>query len=200
MQQNILRRILAPFSRYDEWEHWNSRSDPNAPKGWDGATLSYDVNYLRERLQGCDEILELGPGVGRTLAAHSPQSRITCYDITGNYRTQLLTRARELDLDVRLDVARSPDEPLPYEDGSFAAAVASQVFQHQRPERIERVMSELIRAAGEIIVIASYGRSKHKRSAHAFHHDYPELCARISCEMNHVRVREGRIYFVYRRP
>jgi SAM-dependent methyltransferase len=198
----MLSRIVNSFSKYDEWKYWNSLSDPNARKGWEEDTLRDDVNYIREHLQGCEEILELGPGVGRTLPAHSRQSHITCYDITGNYRTRLLERAKELSLSVDHVVAQSLDEPLPYEDASFDAAVASAVLLHQRRERIQAVMAELIRVSRKAIAITSYGtpnRRTDNRSAHAFHHDYPDLCARIGCEMNHVRVIRGRLYFVYRR-
>jgi SAM-dependent methyltransferase len=192
-------RILQSLSRYDEWNYWNSRVDPNATKGWDEETLRDDVDYLREHLRGCAEILEFGPGVGRTFSAHSPRSRITCYDVTANYRIRLLERAKELGLHVQHDVAGSLHEPLPYGDSSFDAAVTSQVLLHQRPERIETVMAELIRVSHQVIAITSYGKPvRMTRGMHAFHHDYPVICSRIGCEMNHVRVRKGRLYFVYR--
>jgi SAM-dependent methyltransferase len=193
-----LRGFLDPWHRYDEWRYWNARGDPNASKGWDDKVLKDDVMYIREHLRHCEEVLELGPGVGRTLAAHSPEARITCYDITGNFRTALLERSRELNLNVEHHVARDPHEPLPYPDGSFDAAVASQVLLHQRPDHIERVMAELIRVSAKVVVSTSYGHERvQSRAAHAFHHDYPEICARLACEMNHVRVMDGRLYFVY---
>lgn len=195
-----LSRVLQLFSTYDEWRYWNSRADPNASKGWEEERLRYDTAYIRSRLHGCERILELGPGVGRTFGAHSPEARITCYDITENYRRRLLERAKDLNLKVTHEVARSLDAPLPYGKAAFDAAVASQVLQHQRPERIERVMAELVRVAEKVVAIASWGKKSGRgRSRHAFNHDYVEICAEIGCEMNHVRLNDGTIYFVCNR-
>jgi SAM-dependent methyltransferase len=199
LMNRLIRRILQRFSSYDERTYWSARSDPNSPAGWHDETLQHDIAYIREHLRGCREILEFGPGVGRTLPAHSRETRITGYDITGNYRDRLLLRAHGLRLDLTLDVAHEHAEGLPYADGSFDAAVASAVLQHQRPERIEQVMRELARVGGKVIVIASHcGSARRTRATHSFQHDYAAICARIGCAVEHAHTDKGRRYFVYR--
>lgn len=196
---SIVRRIVRRFSRYDEARYWRSRRDPNAPKAREPDRLQFDCAYIRDLLDGAGRVLEFGPGVGRTFGAYSPGTRIVCYDITANYRERLQERAEALSLDVTHEVAPSVEAVLPYRDVAFGAAVASQVLQHQRPERIERVMGELIRVAEKVIVTSSWGRTRARRHSHSFHHDYVTLCAAIGCEMHHVRLMDGTIYFVYTR-
>jgi SAM-dependent methyltransferase len=194
-----IRHWWRPASAYDEWTYWNSRTDPNAPSGLSGRGLDDDIAYIRTHVNGCTRILEFGPGVGRTFTAHTPDAGITCYDITPNYRDRLLARAQALGLRVRFDLAESLDAPLPYPDHAFDVAVASKVFLHQRPERIDRVMSELARVAGRVVAISTVDTGKLVPAPHCFYHDYAAICERIGCEIVHRQEHEGTLRFVYRR-
>lgn len=195
-----VRQWRRPKPAYDEWTFWNSRPNPNAPAGLSGRQLDDDITYIRAQVAGCTRILELGPGVGRTFAAHEPGADITCYDITPNYRERLLARAHALGLRVRFDLAPSLDAPLPYPDNAFEVGVACKVFQHQRPERIERVMAELARVAERVVAPTTVDTGRSVPASHCFYHDYAAICAGIGCEIMHQQQDElGTFRFVYRR-
>lgn len=192
--------MWRPAPDYNEWTYWNSRIDPNAPSGLSGRGLEDDVSYIRAHVAGCTRVLELGPGVGRTFGAHAPGSDITCYDITPNYYHRLLARADAFGLRVRFDLASSLDAPLPYPDHAFDVGVASKVFLHQRPERIDLVMAELARVAERVVAVTTvYPTGPSVPASHCFYHDYAAICARIGCEIVHQQEEHETLRFVYRR-
>lgn len=182
---------------YDEWRYWNSRSDPNSSKGWAPGILDTTIEFIHKHTIDCSNVLELGPGVGRTLDAYKPRQKIRAYDISGLYQKQLLSRAQKLNLKIEVDLAKQPGEPLPYENKQFSAGVASQVLMHQRPENIEFVMRELIRCCSKVIVITGYGCGKFKEK-HVFDHDYPAICSFLNCEMHYVRSCYKLLFFIYK--
>ncbi len=195
-----VQRVVRFFTPYDEWKYWNRRADPNVAKGWDEERLAYDAGYIREHVAGCRNILEFGPGVGRTFEAYTPEARITCLDVTENYRVRLLERAQTLNLKVTHRLAAAGETRLPFDPDEFDATVASQVLQHQRPDRVAEVMGELIRVARRVVAIASWGRDGlRSRRSHVYHHDYVTLCGQLGCQMDHVRLNDGTVYFIYRR-
>jgi SAM-dependent methyltransferase len=204
MPKSLIRRIAgklrntnAASADYDEYTYWNKREDPNNPDGWTDERRLRCIDYIREQTEGCTSILELGPGVGRTLEAHTPARRIRGYDISELYKDRLLARANELGLNMELDIASAPNEPLPYQDKEFDAGVSCQVLLHQKPEHIERVMAELIRVCKKAIVITGGYRVGDLRGQHVFNHDYPSICTNIGCEMHHVRAYPPLIFYVY---
>jgi len=95
--------------RYNEWSYWRSRSDPNNRNGWDEEQRQRDIEYIRRYTSHDDDVLEFGPGVGRTLEAYYGRAKISGYDITGNYEHDLQRRAREIGLGVDLTVAKEAE-------------------------------------------------------------------------------------------
>ena len=196
MISRLIQRALSKHD-YEEWTYWNKRQDPNVAAGWDPDFLKSSIDYIRRHTENCDSVLELGPGVGRTLDAYSKECDIRAYDISQLYREKLLAKVQTLGLKLQLDLAQVPGEDLPYGDRQFEAGVASQVFLHQRPQNIEHMMREMIRVCEKVVVITGgYGRAP-RRADHVFGHDYPTLCARLGCEMHHVRAQPPQLFFVY---
>lgn len=198
--KTLVKRLLgiqaASPMVYEEHAYWNQRHDPNSPEGWEDAHLRMTVEYIREHTKDSHHVLELGPGVGRTLEAHPPGRKVTGYDISTLYRDRIKERARELGIDFTLDIASSDNGVLPYGDHAFDVGVSSQVFLHQRPERIEKMMREMARVCVRVVVVTG-GYRISRRAAHVFDHDYPAITTVIGCEMNHVRAWPPHLFFVY---
>lgn len=200
--KRIIKRLFGSGSNetqqaYDERSYWGKREDPNAKEGWEEQHLAMTVNYLREHTEGAKSVLEIGPGVGRTLDAHSSDRKITGFDISNMYRERVCARAAELGLDFTLDIAEEGVDAFPYTDQQFDVGVSSQVFLHQKPENIKHMMSEMIRVCQKVVVVT--GGYRFKGAAHVFDHDYPALATELGCEMNHVRAWTPHILFVYQR-
>jgi SAM-dependent methyltransferase len=193
--KKLVGKNTPPKPEYEEAEYWNSRQDPNAPEGWAPEHLKTTIDYIREHTTGARSVFEIGPGVGRTLEAHSPGCSIQCYDISSLYQERLLQRARELGLDLKLDIAEPGSGRLPYADQEFGVGVASQVFLHQRPENIARMMQEMARICRKVVVVT--GGYAMPGADHVFPHDYPAICTSIGCEMHFVRALPPHIFFVY---
>jgi len=196
----ILSRIIKPIrqtQKYDESTYWNKRQDPNAVEGWEPEHLQTTINYIIEHISDCHTILEIGPGVGRTLPAYTPDLSIQCYEISSLYKERLFTCAKELKLNIGLDIATQKNQVLPYNDKQFDAGVACQVFLHQRPENIEKMMHEMSRTCKKVVVIT--GGYMMTGADHVFSHDYPAICTAIGCEMHYVRALPPHIFFVYKR-
>lgn len=200
--RDIIKRIFGSGNTeqsqvYDERSYWGKRQDPNAKEGWEEQHLAMTVNYIREQSKGANTVLEIGPGVGRTLDAHSTGRKITGYDISDLYKDRVCARAKELGLDFSLDIAVEGAERFPYTDGQFDVGVSSQVFLHQKPENIKHMMSEMARVCQKVVVVT--GGYRFKGAAHVFDHDYPALATELGCEMNHVRAWTPHILFVYQK-
>lgn len=183
---------------YDEFSYWNSRTDPNAPSGWDEDRLNYDIGYIKTHTDDCERVLEIGPGVGRVLEAYSSRQIITCYDISSLYKERLHNKADVLGLNIKIDIAAKFSERLPYDECAFDACVMAQVLLHQRPENVRPLMKEAARVARKVVVISGYHVAEGDVS-HVFRHDYPESCTSLGCKMDDVRAWGGSIYFVFKK-
>ncbi len=199
--KKILRRILrlssAPERAYDERAYWNQRQDPNAKEGWEEAHLNQTIAFIRKHTAGAKTVLEIGPGVGRTLPAHTPDRKITGLDISSLYMERLLDRAKELGLSMTLDIAEEGASNFPYETDSFDVGVSCQVFLHQRPDHIVSMMQEMSRVCGKVVVVTGGYRYGSESAGHVFGHDYPAIAANIGCELNNVQAFPPHIFFTY---
>ena len=119
---------------YDPFTYWNSRSNPNNTEGTDAARVAFDTGYIASAVSHLDPVLELGPGVGRTLGAYARGRNITALDLSRAYTDKLLLRASELGLTLTPLYLSSPMDPFPLADKRFPVGVASQVLMHIPPE------------------------------------------------------------------
>ncbi len=170
---------------YNEYEYWNKRKYPNNKKQT-SATLEKHINYIKVHLADANKILDFGSGIGRTFSAYTPGQIIIGCDISTLYAKKVIKKSKQLGLDFELkhitmeDMAR-----LPYDSKSFDVAVSSQVFLHQKPENIIKIMKELCRIAKKVIVISWMDKKitfdkvsapAKAKTRHCFNYNYPEIC------------------------
>jgi ubiquinone/menaquinone biosynthesis C-methylase UbiE len=195
--KSVIKRNLLQILPYNEQKYWNKRSDPNTIRGWFSEFRKLTIEYIKKNVAEAESILELGPGRGRTLEAYNSQQKIRGYDISSLYSEQLMQRAKILNLNIRLDIAESVSSFFPYVENKFDVGVSCQVFLHQRPENIVHVMSEMARVCNKVVTVTGGYSSNRLLARHVFSHDYPTICAKLDCEMNHVIAYPPHIYFSY---
>lgn len=182
---------------YDAVKYWNRRKNPNSSTiGGDTPT---HISFIKKNLKDVCSLLDFGPGVGRLLEAYAGISRIEGYDVSEIYKSELLEKAKQLNLNFSLIVEKKIGK-LPYKDKEFDAAIATEVLLHQKPKYIELVMSELLRVAEKVIVITwmeegvQFGSTS---GPHCFHHNYFDICSRNSWKVFVVEKYKKQTMFVY---
>ena len=107
---------------------------------------------LEARAQPGEQILDFGCGTGqisRELASHG--WHITGADVSGGMLQQAKALAVENCRWVQLDNA--PGSPLPFDDGSFSAAVASSVLEYVAdPKATLQELARVVRAGGWLVI------------------------------------------------
>ena len=174
---------------YDPFTYWNSRANPNNIEGTDAARVAFDSGYIASAVSDLDPVLELGPGVGRTLGAYARGRNITALDLSRAYTDQLLLRGSELGLKLTPLYLSSPMDPFPLADKSFPVGVASQVLMHIPPESVTHSLSELVRVCERVVVISTYQHGAPTISdavTHVFNHDYFSMATDLGCAMHEV--------------
>lgn len=193
-----MKDMLARLKRYDPATYWNSRKNPNNMEGTASQRVAFDTHYIAARVRLASCVLELGPGVGRTLAAYKPNTVVTTLDLSRSYATELEEKASALDLTLDQHYLGSPGDAFPFADKSFQVGVASQVLLHVPPEFIEHTISELTRTCNELTIITAYRHGEptvSSRVKHVFNHDYFNLFSALGCEINGLIAHEGRLCF-----
>jgi ubiquinone/menaquinone biosynthesis C-methylase UbiE len=186
---------------YNILNYWAERENPNKKIHYKDYDKPVHMAFLRKHLKGSSSVLDLGPGVGRLFEAYINIPRVEGYDISDTYKSRALNAAKILNINFNLTIEKKVGN-LPYKDKEFDAAVATEVLLHQPLDRIDVVMSELIRVAKKVIVITWMEsghpvgpRSKH---GHCFHYDYLEICKRNNWEIIYIEKYKTQAMFVYK--
>src|SRR5215213_2503612 len=172
-------------SRYDD-ELWELVPvDPGPPPA-----------HLAEFVRGlgrAGRVLDLGCGDGR-LTAELDADELTAADVSG----VALERARARLPGVRA-VELDPDEPLPFEDGSFDLVVAVETIEHVRD--VQLFLSEIRRVlvpGGELALTTpanlAVGRREHPLSPHLrqfTRRSLRELLGGLGFDVRSLRRRSG---------
>jgi ubiquinone/menaquinone biosynthesis C-methylase UbiE len=188
------------FGKYSALDYWNKRPNPNNEAGESATRVQRDIEYIREGVKGATTILEIGPGVGRTLNAYSSGQKITGYDVSRIYTERLMEKAKGLGLSLEMVYASADAEAFPFSDGQFDVGVSCQVFLHQKPAHLELLMSEMARVCKKVVVVSgNYKRLGWFKHPHVFVHDYLEMSTKLSCVANNVMARDRILYFTYAR-
>ena len=203
--------VQMPTNDYQEDVYWNKRAFPTDPTMLPEKTQEH-IEYIRKQLKSMDErILDFGPGIGRTFEAYKSVYSVDAVDVSMIYTDRVKAEAAKYDFNFNLQyttVKKIQEEGLPFGDKVFDVAVASEVFLHQRPEHIIKIMTELARVAKKVVVISwmvqeakipymELGQEVHGRN-HCFHYHYPALCEALGMSINNEVYTENQIYFTYK--
>lgn len=152
-------------------QYWEKRSNPNTSKSETAPQFLYD--FIRPYLIDKTNILELGPGIGRTFDIYKPDQRINTLDLSTKYIDQITSRAKELGLSVLQNHLDSPSHPFPFDSKVFELGICSQVLMHVPYDCIEFTMSELLRTSMKVVIVTT--KKTHLdgvKARHVFGHDY----------------------------
>jgi len=188
-----LRNVLG--REYDPVEYWKNRENPNNQEGESSERVGYDVAYIRNQIEGCDSILEIGPGVGRTFGAYAGRKVVQTLDITEAYSKKIDKVAGGLGLEVIGSYLQATSDVFPYDDKQFDISVCSQVFLHVDPVSVEHYISEALRVSGKLVVICGGYKLCGEPPSHVFSHDFWELVEKMNLHMDNVKGRNGIAYF-----
>lgn len=198
--KKLAKRIFR--GKYDPAKYWNTRENPNSDSGLADDRVEFDAGYIRAMVGDAKDILELGPGVGRTLRAYSAAHNLTSLDLSTSYSDKLARAASSRGLSLRQLHLDGPDDRFPFDNRRFAVGVCSQVLLHVPPEHVVHSVSELVRVCERVVVITKYRHGAptvDPHVQHVFNHDYFGLCTSLGCSMNELVFNEGRICFVIER-
>jgi len=182
-----MKSASAGGKRYDPMQYWNEREHPNTAE--DPGVSQAHAEFLEKFIGEADEILEIGPGVGRLFPLYRRLKVANTIDISRKYAERLrrAAKARNVPLnDVYLD---GPTQTFPFSDRQFPKGVASFVFLHVPFENIRHTMSEMARVCSQVAIITgvdeNWPKSEAERTptSHCFNHDYRRICSEIRCEV-----------------
>ena len=182
---------------YDPVRYWQARENPNAA-GHDRAP-KFIYEYLRPRVAGKTNVLEVGPGVGRTLDVFDDTQNITTIDISTRYVEKISERASALGLAVSQFHLKCPRDLFPFDDDEFDVGVCVQVLMHVPPDSIEVTLGEMMRTCASSVIVATVDRGGKGKAAHVFEHDYSALVAKLGGEVTDYRVFRRAGCFTVRR-
>jgi len=181
---------------YNEIQYWNKRKNPNSKEGSCNLPVSF-LCYIKKHLEGCNYVLEFGPGVGRVFAAYGSLKQIECFDITNRHLATLTSAARNYNFKMNFTLGHEVGVT-PYKNKEFDATVVCQVLLHQKPQNINRVMKELLRISNKVIVVSWRENGKPIGSGgYCFNYDYLKICNDVGWQTFDVRYDSKHIYFVY---
>lgn len=189
--------------KYDPIEYWNARPHPNTRTN--PGVRDNHARYLSKHLAEADEILEIGPGVGRLFGLYSHLKAVHTVDISRLYKERLRQAAKDNDVTLVDHYLDDPKSDLPFSAGQFSKGIASFVFLHVPFENIRHTMSEMARTCAEVVIISGVDEkwpkteAEKKPSSHCFNHDYEKICAEIGCEVVERTTIDPAFALVYRR-
>ena len=190
---------------YDEFDYWGKRTHPTSE---DELYTDAHVEYIRKAIADAKNVLDFGPGIGRTFAAYKGIGHVEGYDISEIYRERAMKAAMELGINYT-SVLNTSGNPiyLPYFDKQFDAAVACSVLMHQRPQYIVPVMKNLVRVAAKVAVMAWMSRlnyfTPHRNIEeehyymHIFNYDYFQICKENKWRVSDIEYFREQVFFTY---
>lgn len=185
---------------YNEIDYWNKRKNPNSEEGSYNLPVNY-LSYIKKHLEGCNYVLEFGPGVGRVFAAYGSLKQLECFDITNRHLAELNSATKNYNFKMNFTLGYEVGVT-PYKNKEFDATVVCQVLLHQTPNNITKVMTELLRISNKVIVISWFEDSKplcnKDVNNHCFNYDYLKICSDFGWKTFDVRYKPKHIFFVYR--
>jgi len=173
------------IKEYNEVEYWNKRPDPTSGEGL------YQIAYLTYHLKGAKKILDLGPGVGRTLCAYRDAKEVVGIDIASRYTEALMLESMKHNFTFSFyPVMLGELSSLPFKAASFDFAVACQVIMHMKPHYVHRAVLELARVAKEVAVITMMPQDReyddvdteYPKDRYCFNYDMPVVCDNMGME------------------
>jgi len=181
---------------YNEIKYWNKRKNPNSKEGSYNLPVNY-LKYIKKHLEGCNYVLEFGPGVGRVFAAYGLLKQLECFDITNRHLAALSSAAKKYNFKMNFTLGYEVGVT-PYKDKEFDATVVCQVLLHQNPNNIIKVMTELLRISNKVIVVSWREDGKSIGSGgYCFNHDYLKICNDAEWQTSDIRYDSKHIYFIY---
>lgn len=188
---------------YDILEYWRSRENPNSRNGLDEERIKFDANFIRLNTSGSAEVLELGPGTGRTFGAYGAGRKICTLDVTDNYSRALHEEAAKHGSVLNENFITDIRAPFPFEDDQFEYGVAFQVFIHQPTDVFALAFSELARTCKSLIfaagIHANSPLSVKPVGDHVFAHDYLAAVEQCDLQFSNLTFRAGHLYGVTKR-
>lgn len=185
---------------YNEIKYWRNREHPNSALTVEPPPieeLNY-FSYIKKNLIGCNSALDFGPGVGRTFVAYESLAQLECFDITDKHSNTLKDVAKNYNFKFNFTLGNKIGVT-PYRDKEFDAAISCQVFLHQKPNKIQKIMRELLRVANKVIVISWSEKGPVLTTApHCFNHNYIQICRKNNWQVMNVKRKPKYIYFVYK--
>jgi ubiquinone/menaquinone biosynthesis C-methylase UbiE len=179
---------------YDEVEYWNNRKKPNsAPHS---ITLQH-IEYVENHLHDCNEILDLGPGVGRIFPAYNNISFVQGYDISELYKDTVIKESNRYSFEFNLFTKKKISK-LPFSNNEFDAVVCVSVLMHQKPVNVIEVMKECVRVGKKAIFISYIDINKKfgfTGSKHIFNYNYITICNENDWKMVDIYIIDNQIYF-----
>jgi SAM-dependent methyltransferase len=148
------------------------------------------TTYMQEHAAGAPRkplrVLELGCGVGRHLRnlARLPDVEVHGYDQSAAMAGGILKWAKQEWFDAHVRVG-SPTGRLPYEDGAFDIVYSAEVLVHVRPEHLEGILNEMMRACrGHVLHLETSPNFPLVEGEHSgcWRHDLPASYAKLGRE------------------
>ncbi|MFV1874459.1 class I SAM-dependent methyltransferase [Nioella sp.] len=171
---------------YDPKTYWETRENPNAPNQLTAPQFIYD--YVRPRLALARNVLEVGPGLGRTLDLYTPEMELKTIDLSTNYRDMVSKRAKDFGLSLSQCFLELPEDQFPFDDREFDIGVSIQVLMHVPPETVEITIGEICRTCERAVLIATVSLPENRKAAHVFEHDFISLIQKAGREVIHSEI------------
>ena len=193
----MIKRAFSLFKKYNPDNYWKHRKNPNNSDGESKKRIEFDVKYIKSEIKQEKKILELGPGVGRTIEAYSHDTQLFTLDISEKYHDILKEKCENNEISLKQNYIKS-HENFPFANNEFNVGVTSQVLLHVPPNLISHTMSELTRVCKKVVIITAYthGVKKFFGLNHVFNHNYFNISTELGCRMDNLIMNEGRICFV----
>jgi ubiquinone/menaquinone biosynthesis C-methylase UbiE len=194
----MFKKIMS----YNPKQYWMTRENPNAREGEAEDRVQTDIAFIRQAAAEANKVLEVGPGVGRTLDAYQSGQRVTTLDLSTNYQGKIAAKAEELDLQISQNFLDSAENAYPFRDNEFDLAVSCQVFMHLPPQVMDQAIREFSRMADKLVIIAGFFSTFPDQATaafkanHVFSHDYVALLQGVGFDVARIESRYGRIYIM----
>ncbi|MFH1482488.1 MAG: class I SAM-dependent methyltransferase [Patescibacteria group bacterium] len=189
------------MGKYNEIKYWNNRKKPTSCSP--DYTQTH-INYLREQLKNCDNIIDVGSGIGRLFPAYSNLKLVQACDISLLYKDLIIDKSKNYNFEFNWTHLTSIKK-LPFEDKQFDCTISSEVLLHQRPEHIIDIMKELLRVSNKVIVITwmeinvplDNNNKNYNPEKYCFNYNYKKLCDENSWLLKNFKRYKRQIMFTY---
>jgi SAM-dependent methyltransferase len=134
------------------------------------------LRYWRE-FEGARNVLDVGCGSGE-FARHRPHAGVEVHGVDADPRAVELASRYERAVRVDLDAA-----PLPFEDATFDAVLAKDVFEHvMEPRELAREIHRVMRPAGVIVASVVMARPRRVWADYTHRRGFTRESARLLLE------------------